>query len=75
MINYLFNNLNSYRKGNFHDQKYHDLIYSLNLKRNFLIGDNFVEGIIKEVDLSGNLVVSVSGKKRIFKEKEISYLF
>ena len=75
LINYLFNNLNSYRKGSFHDLKYHDLIYSLNIKRNYLIGDNIVEGIIKEIDHLGNLIISISGKKRIFKEKEISYIF
>ena len=45
------------------------------MKRNYLIGDGIVEGVIKEIDHLGNLIISVSGKKRIFKEKEISYIF
>jgi len=56
-------------------KKYNDLIYSLNTKKNYLIDDSIVEGVIREIDHSGNLVVSFSGKKKIFKEKEISYIF
>ena len=75
LVNYFFKNLYLYRKGNFDNQKYNDLIYSLNTKKNYLIGDNIVEGIIREVDHLGNLIISVSGRKKIFKEKEISYIF
>ena len=64
-----------YRKKKFDNQKYNDLIYSLNTKKNYLIGDSIVEGVIREIDHLGNLVVSFSGKKKIFKEKEISYIF
>ena len=75
LVNYFFNNLYMYRKKKFDNQKYNDLIYSLNTKKKYLIGDSIVEGVIKEIDYLGNLVVSVSGKKKIFKEKEISYIF
>ena len=75
LVNYFFNNLYLYRKGNFDSKKYNDLIFSLNIKRNYLIDDNIVEGVIKEIDHLGNLIISVSGKKRIFKEKDISYIF
>ncbi len=75
LVNYFFNNLYLYRKGNFDNNKYNDLIYSLNIKRNYLIGDKIVEGIIKEIDHTGNLIISFSGEKKIFKEKEISYIF
>ena len=64
-----------YRKKKFDNQKYNDLIYSLNIKKNYLIGDGIVEGVIEEIDHLGNLVVSFSGEKKIFKEKEISYIF
>ena len=75
LVNYFFNNLHLYRKENFDNNKYNDLIYSLNSKRNYLIGDKIVEGVIKEIDHTGNLIISFSGKKKIFKEKEISYIF
>ena len=75
LVYYFFNNLYFYRKGNFDNQKYNDKIYSKNNKRNFLIGDKIVQGIIKEIDYLGNLIICVSGKKRTFKEKEISYIF
>lgn len=75
LVNYFFNNLYLYRKKKFDNQKYNDLIYSLNTKKNYLIGDSIVEGVIREIDHLGNLVVSFSGKKKIFKEKEISYIF
>ena len=75
LVNYFFSILCSYRKENFNNQKYNDLLYLINIKRNYLIGENIVEGIIEEIDHLGNLVISVSGKKRIFKEKEISYIF
>jgi len=75
LVNYFFNNLFLYRKNKFDFKKYNDLLYSLNKKRNYLIDDNTVEGVIKEIDHLGNLIISVSGKKRIFKEKEISYIF
>ena len=75
LVNYFFNNLHLYRKKKFDNQKYNDLIYSLNTKKKYLIGDSIVEGVIKEIDHLGNLVVSFSGKKKIFKEKEISYIF
>ena len=75
LVNYFFNNLHLYRKKKFDNQKYNDLIYSLNTKKNYLIGDSIVEGVIREIDHLGNLVVSFSGVKKIFKEKEISYIF
>lgn len=75
LINYFFNNLYLYRKGNFDNNKYNDLIYSLNMKRDYLIGDKIVKGVIKEIDHTGNLIVSVSGEKKTFKAKEISYIF
>ena len=75
LVNYFFNNLYLYRKKKLDNQKYNDLIYSLNTKKNYLIDDSIVEGVIREIDHSGNLVVSFSGKKKIFKEKEISYIF
>ena len=75
LVNYFFNNLHLYRKNKFDNQKYNDLLYSLNNKKNYLIDDNIVEGVIKEIDHLGNLIISVSGKRRIFKEKEISYIF
>ena len=75
LVNYFFNNLYLYRKKKFDNQKYNDLIYSLNTKKNYLIDDSIVEGVIREIDHLGNLVVSFSGKKKIFKEKEISYIF
>lgn len=75
LVNYFFNNLHLYRKGNFDHNKYNDLIYSLNIKRNYLFGDNIFEGVIKKIDHLGNIIIYVSGKKKIFKEKEISYIF
>ena len=63
-----------YRKGNFDNNKYNDLIYSLNMKRDYLIGDKIVNGVIKEID-HANLIISVSGEKKTFKAKEISYIF
>ena len=64
LINYFFNNLYLYRKGNFDNNKYNDLIYSLNMKRDYLIGDKIVNGVIKEIDHTGNLIISVSGEKK-----------
>ena len=42
LVNYFFNNLHLYRKKKFDNQKYNDLIYSLNIKKNYLIGDGIV---------------------------------
>lgn len=75
LVNHFFNNLYLYRKKKFEYQKYNDLIYSLNIKKKYLINGSIVEGVIRDIDHLGNLVISVLGKKKIFKEKEISYIF
>ena len=75
LVNYFFNNLFLYRKNKFDFKKYNDLLYSLNNKRNYLIDDNIVEGVIKEIDHLGNLIISVSGKKEYLKKKKFHIYF
>lgn len=55
-------------------QEYQERLYRLGVPTNFQIEDRKVEGIIKSINPSGQLVIDINGQLESFSKTEIQYL-
>jgi len=57
------------------DNEYIQVLYRRNERRHFIVDDQEVEGIIRQVDEIGKMVVEINNKLRSFDLKEIKFVY